>query len=181
MKSVQTPFFATREDILGVLRDLEGSRRVKYVEMLYGASDETRTFESAVAIDGFGIARDGDQVKEPNYLVVPSHVTVIARRFQLRDGTPRFSIDQKENPQSITVAPGGVFRDEAIIAGSVGTIWTTGESRELYDDVAKRLRKAFKKIRSYYVGPEAAKRFRAGLRLTASIRAPREYDLKDVA
>ena len=40
--------------------------------------------------------------------------------------------------------------------------------------------RGFQKVRLYWLGPEALRRFRAGQRLvTIGVRSPREYDLSE--
>jgi hypothetical protein len=66
----------------------------------------------------------------------------------------------------------------AVIAGSLGTVSDDSRSLELYRILAARIRRKFKKVGSYYLGPRAEEMWHAGARLTYSLKAPKEYDLQ---
>jgi hypothetical protein len=51
-------------------------------------------------------------------------------------------------------------------------------SKGLYTFVAKAFRKNFKKVREYFVGPEALDLMASGVRLAMDATSPPEFDLK---
>ena len=52
------------------------------------------------------------------------------------------------------------------------------DSEVLLKLFSKELRQRFSKVKSYFVGKEARRLFDEGIRLTASVNTPIEYDLK---
>lgn len=177
MRSLTTPFFATANDILSFLLPIESGLSMRYVRTGTCDSEAVTFFDTVADIPSLGVAEKGDQVLEPSFLVVSAATGVVVRRLALRDGSTRLTIDQLENPSSVVLSPGGVFRGEDLIAGSLGTGSFTDESRALYKEIVAHLRKRFAKVRSFYVGPEASQALKNGRRLTTCVRAPLELDL----
>ena len=94
-----------------------------------------------------------------------------------RSGGIKFEVNQQDNPETITLRTGGLFRD-CLIAGQVGTISIDPSSLALFRAFGKELRSQFTKIKSYYFGQEAAEWLDNGFRLTSGAKTPPLYDLK---
>jgi hypothetical protein len=124
-----------------------------------------------------GIAMHGDQVHESSYLVADVDTQVAIREVPQRKGGSLYAIDQKANPRTIALRPGGVFKTVAIIAGEISTCTDDPISREMVNLFAREIRRRFKRIKSFYVGPEAEQLFDAGYRLTIGVNTPKEIDL----
>ncbi len=92
----------------------------------------------------------------------------------------RFSVSQKLNPESITFLPGGAYKGEGVlVCGHIGSISQSPISLSLYRSFVKAVTKGFKKIGSYFVGPEAGRLMDRGSRMvTISIGSPIAYDLR---
>ena len=59
-----------------------------------------------------------------HYLVTDRRGKITPRAVPQRGGGTKFAIDQLANPQTISVQPGFVIRNEKLIAGHVGTAAT---------------------------------------------------------
>ena len=170
--------FATPSDLLDLLVDVESIRPVHYVEA--GLLDTHTPDErlSASEIQGLGRTRTPDTNLGHSYLmadiVVPFTVRPIPQR---REGT-RFAVDQQSNPDSVAVVPGGLFDEQTILAGRIGTCTDSAVSAALMRAIAAVIRNKWAEIKSYAVGPEAERILDAGGRLTANLRSPQEYDLQ---
>jgi hypothetical protein len=174
--STQTHFFATAADLLPVAGVAEASASVQYVVTgLFEASDYI-AHHSAALVPGFGIANADDMNLLPQYLVAPRSASIHVRTVPQQRGGTRYAIDQLANPESIIFAPGGVHRDLAVISGRVGSVHSDPVSAMLMKAFARGIKK-FRRVRSYYVGQEAESLWKAGYRLTSSVRSPPEYDL----
>ncbi len=177
MASPGIQFFATREDVKEVTEIVETQRPLTYV--LTGLFDEPLVdgVDSLLDIPELGIARAGDAVQCPAYLVgARSFVPAIRSVVQRRGGT-KYAIDQLENPQTIIIRPGGVFAASVMIAGTLSTVSKDPASLELYRLFLAAFRRRFESIKSYRVGRNAAHLLDTGSRLTANIRSPTLYDL----
>lgn len=178
MPSKRIDFFATRSDLEPLLTSVERKRPVKYVEAGLFDASTVAEWTSFTDIPQFGVATRGDTNQEPEFLVAPAQTVVQVRTVPQRRGGSKFAVDQEVNGDSIALRPGGRLGSVAVIAGRVGTVSDSAESRSLFDDVARELKQRFTKIRSYQVGAEAERLLDGGYRLTASIRSPPLYDLK---
>lgn len=88
-----------------------------------------------------------------------------------------YAVDQVDNPHAVTLRTGGKHTDQHLIAGQVGTVGSSEQSDDLFALIGRVIRKRFEKVKSYYVGPEAAVMLDEGIRLSATPKAPTTYDL----
>jgi len=93
-------------------------------------------------------------------------------------GTDRFIIDQLLNPDTITFTVGGLWNNEILLHGSVGTASQSKSSQMLMRVFHDALNKQFVKVRAFYVGPQALELLKNGKRLTISAQSPQQFDLK---
>jgi hypothetical protein len=79
-------------------------------------------YPSALAIPSFGISPKGQggTIDGHNYLVVPSGASIVVESVPQRRGGVRYVIDHRQNP-SVVFRPGGMFGNDCLIAGEVGT------------------------------------------------------------
>jgi len=178
MSKYSCEFFATRTDLLKVLDSIEAEQSIKYSE--YGMFDSAtgQNFNSARDIKDFGISIHGEQNHDLILLILPADVDVKIRDVPQRHSGIKYFVDQELNKKSIVVKVGGEHKGSAIIAGQIGTVSDDSDSISLFKLISKEVHKHFKKIKTYYVGENAEKALDDGLRLTASIRSPMDYDLK---
>ena len=172
-------FFATRNDHLPMLRQITTGRSLRFFPA--GVFDEQPTpFGSPERIPSLGVAESGDRNHTASFLVLPTTVPVQPRPIHLQAGGTRVAIDQLINPKSVAFRPGGEWDGgNVIIEGDLGTISDDPSSAELWSAFAKPIKKGWKRVKAYYVGPEALAVLRAGGRLTASVRSPELYDLAE--
>jgi hypothetical protein len=172
----QLSFFGVRADLEDLLRSIEANRPLQYVE--------TGTFEdadiSSIALlnsADLGRSFTGAASTDRSYLVTSSESPVEVRPVPQKSGDVRYAIDQMSNPQSIVLKPGGTYGDSCVIAGQVGTVSDHPESLDLQRLFEREIRKRFAKVKSYFVGREAADLLKKGWRLTANVKSPALYDL----
>ncbi len=88
-----------------------------------------------------------------------------------------YAVDQQDNPDSVVLKPGGLYGRDCLIAGQLSTMSASPVSIALFQRFARAIRSDFKKVRSYMVGPEALRLWKAGTRLTIAVSASRQFDL----
>jgi len=93
-------------------------------------------------------------------------------------GVDRFAIDQLDNPDTITFTPGGVWKEDILLHGGIGTASQSKTSEALMKRFRTIVKKAFVKVQAFYVGPQAFELLRRGKRLTISAQSPQEFDLR---
>ncbi len=170
--------FATRKDLTDVLVDVESAKSVHYVEAGMFDTPEPAQYGSCLEIPGLGAIRVAEANLAPIFLVADATLLFAIRPVPQRKGGIRYAMDQRMNPDSVALYPGGQFDDRTIVAGSIGTCTESAASAGLLATIAAAIWRKWSEIKSYVVGPEAAAILDAGGRLTANVRSPREYDLR---
>src|SRR5262249_28723861 len=89
-----------------------------------------------------------------------------------------FAVDQRSNPDTIVLQPGGRHGNEVILCGMIGTVSSSPISKQLYKDVMTAFRRMFRKQREFLVGHEASEVWNAGVRLTVGAMSPPQFDLR---
>ena len=91
-----------------------------------------------------------------------------------------FAVDLMLNGDSIVFSPGGRYSNDVMLYGMIGTLSPPPSvaSKNLYTFVAKAFRKDFKKVREYFIGPEALDLMASGVRLAMDATSPAEFDLR---
>jgi hypothetical protein len=169
--------FATAEDLVNVLHDVESEWSLKYVQVGLFERAEQTVFGSFSSLPDLGIALAGDSNFEPTFLVLPSEVPLRVRAVPQRRGGVKYAVDQLENPGTIIIRPGGRYGESVVIAGMVGSVHDDRETENLLNDFSQALKKHFTRVKSYLVGPGARKLLDSGARLTKNVNLPKEFDL----
>ena len=164
-------FFATRDELIDIFKDVS-----KKIDFKLFRIDDIHNNQ----IEDIGISIAGDQLLGKHYLLIPKNKEPKRRKVILRSGNGlTYHADQGNNPSSVLLMPGGVYKNyEAIISGEINTVSKDEWSQELYKILSKEFKKKFKRINVPYVSPIAVEKLEAGVRLTKSIDSPTLYDLQ---
>jgi hypothetical protein len=112
-----------------------------------------------------------------SYLAFSKGVKVVSRSVQQRSGGIKFAVDPLANPPTVVVRCGGRVGVDRLTAGDVSVATSDEEAEELFAIFSSVIRRQFKKIKSFYVGPEAARLLDEGVRLSPTSKSPPMYDL----
>jgi hypothetical protein len=170
-------FFATKRDLEAVIRAAESRRSLKYTAAGMFDTPEIPAFMSGLLLPSLGFAPSGDNNAEPFWLITDADTKVEVEIVPQRRGGTRYGVDPGLNPKSVVIWPGGVFDNSCLIAGQIGTGIINPASLDFLNLFGREFRQRFKRIRSFFVGPEAEQLLDAGYRLTTSVQSPRECDL----
>jgi hypothetical protein len=178
MAKNQIMFFATGDDLGSVLSNMEATAPLRYTVTGLFENEKPQTYDSYSELPGLGEAIHPDAIANPLYLLSFHHLQIQSRHVQQIKGGVRFAIDQRENPDTIVVAPGGRYGSVIILSGMLGTISQTAISQNLYTNAANIVRKSFFRHQEYFIGPAARELWNLGVRLTDSASSPIGFDLK---
>jgi hypothetical protein len=170
-------FYATRDDLIPWLASVERALPVDYVRMANSPVGTAQAYAMAADIPALGHASSPSAGTGERFLVVRKSHRVVVRRVAADDGRTRYCFDQLANPDSITFAPGGLYGTDVLLHGGVATASQSADSLALMKVFAKPLRASFRRIKAYWVGPEAEALLDGGARLTISAHAPTDFDL----
>jgi len=179
MNRNQILFYATAQDLSRVLSSLEAHKDLQYTPAGLFDSKELQTYLSYRDIPDLGRAFHRSAVANRRYLVSLKGAALRIRDVPQNSGGVLFAVDLGLNENSIAFSPGGRYRNDVLLYGMVGTVSPPSEaSKNLYTFVAKGFRENFKKVREYFVGPEALDLMANGVRLAMDATSPPEFDLK---
>jgi hypothetical protein len=88
-----------------------------------------------------------------------------------------FHPDQLIHPDTIMFWPGGMWTQDILLYGCVGTASDSDASKRLISRFRYAIKKHFANIKGVYVGPGALEALRAGKRLTLEAQTSREFEL----
>src|ERR1700756_2597172 len=119
----QISFFATKEDLLPVLIDIEERRPVKYAPVGTVPKSGPETWRTGTDLPHIGEATADQAINCDPFLVLDEAAGVRVRLITTIDGRKTYEVDQLFNPDTIMLFPGGEWRKgDAIIAGKFATI-----------------------------------------------------------
>jgi hypothetical protein len=170
-------FFATKNDLKMMLTAVEDRLPIEYVRMGQGRATDGDRYVTSVEIPNLGLATTDSAVTAGEFLVTPKGHPVEARPVLGNDGVTRYFFDQLANPGTVTFAPGGLWGDAILLHGRIATVTDHETSQALMSEFGKALRKSFRRIKAFWVGPEAERLLDAGKRLTISAQSSKEFDL----
>jgi hypothetical protein len=166
MKGKQIGFFATQSD-LGLLdASFEG------VSIQYMPTDVLDPQNLQIVFNLSNLA------PFKSYLVCEAGKKVTLRTIEQDDGRIRSVADQVQNPGTALLHLGGLLAADRLLPGSYGTLGSDAAANVLYEVVVKRVKKTFERVKTYFVGPEAANLLDKGARLMQTSKSPATFDLK---
>jgi hypothetical protein len=172
-------FFATKDDLLPGLQQIELKRTLKYVLAGKLERPERVTYDSLLDFPQLGTNLSGSHVIGPHFLVMDQNEEPVVETVPQQDGGVLYFLTQLKNATSIVFWPGGLYEEKNLICGHINTASDNKESLDLFRDFSRTITRDFKKIGSYFVGPKALVLMSQGVRMvTISIKSPREYDLR---
>lgn len=179
MRSKQTLFFAVLEDIQALIQEIETSVNVRYVKAGLFETKDIPIYSSLFSVPNPGVTLSGDWNRVDSYLVLKATAILKIRDVPQRSGQIKYAVDQMINPNSIELKVGGIYKEKenVLVAGRIATISEADDSNHLYELYARRIKRTFKKIGSFYVGRIAEEKLKEGWRLVTNEKSPREYDL----
>lgn len=176
----QIYFFGLKEDLLPMLALVESKGALKYVRTGNFLGDQVNdsvvTFGAGAELPNLGKAT-ADQWTGCDSFLVSDPTTPINLRALQAIGGDRVCLDQLENPDSIVFNPGGVWSDDVVLNGCIGTASESQVSQTLMKRFQAAIKKSFTKVKAFYVGPNALKLLESGIRLAGAVQSPRELDL----
>jgi hypothetical protein len=175
MRHIQ--FFAVKQDILRVLQAVESDGSLQYVRTGNRLSPDFEKFLCGADIPGLGIADQETGGVCKSFLVTKTTVPITVRELKGDSGIQRYLMDQLLNPDTVTLTPAGLWSEDILLQGVVGTASDSAVSQGLMKKFNSGFKKSFTKVQWSFVGSEALVLLKAGKRLTDAAQSPPEFDL----
>jgi hypothetical protein len=167
---VQKHFYATSRDLQEICAEVSRTLAVRYDRAGVFATADLHPIENPSGTD---LAATGSA---DSYLISLVDAGPQIRRIETTSGV-RFAVDELINPASATLQLGFKPSASVLTPGTVGCTAASGSGPKIVRCFEKALVARFKRVRAYWVGPEAVAMLNSGARLTPSAQSPREYDL----
>ncbi len=174
----QIQLYALKNDLLRVFEAAEAKRPLKYIRASRYPTQHCDCYSHGSEIPDLGTAFSDASVRANCFLVCEPDLRIKFDAVEESPTTVTFDVDQLLNPDTITIWPGGLWRDEMVIHGSLSTASDTRISRLLMGRFRTVIRKFFTNVRGVYVGEEALRLLKAGKRLTIGTHSARDFDLR---
>lgn len=171
-------FFATSDDLLNIVNDIEQLIEVQYIEAKAYDSKKIIQYSSLKEYESLGTNQSGEHQSE-SFLVLLKSDNLIVREVQQVGGGNKYFVDQNNNKDTVIFWPGGTYNEEYLICGHMGTLGDSNISKKIFNIFQKCIKKYCKnKVGKYYIS-EAVKKSCQDMRLiTININQPKEYDVK---
>jgi hypothetical protein len=179
MKTIH--FHALKDDLLLMLELVEQQGSLKYVRIGNFVKNELNegigVIENARQIPHLGQATAASSTASQSFLVSARNTQINLRNLRGTAGVERVCLDQLVNPDTVVMNPGGMWGEDVLLEGQIGTASSSPISQGLMKRFNAAIRKTYQKIRALYVGPRALVLLESGKRLTMSAQAAPEFDL----
>jgi hypothetical protein len=178
MGRFQFMFYATARDLTPVLSLLEAQKKLQYTAMRHVVTNKPQTYFSYADIPEFGRADDATAVMNPKYLVALQGTAVQVETIYPKTGGINFAVNQGLNKDTVGLRPGGMYGNDVLLYGTIGTVSESNASLHLYDFMVEPYLARFTEVHGFFLGPEALGLWKSGIRLTTSATGPGDSNLK---
>jgi hypothetical protein len=177
MKAEVTHFYATAADLRQILFLAERDGPLQYIRQGYYREADYEVLKSGLLIPGLGFTSDPIAVANASYIVMQPGEKVVLRKVVQLNGIV-YSVEQGAHPRCAGFMPGGWYKDNILLYGTISSTSDSKESRTIYHRFRKGVTELGSRVRYAYVGEEAMKMLLQGAHLTGSANAPEKFDLR---
>jgi hypothetical protein len=111
------------------------------------------------------------------YLLTAVNEELYIRTVNQKNGETKYAI-YPENNSSIVFRFGGLDDARTLLRGEIYTVGDSEFANSIFKQMVKVIKKQFQKINGIFIGNEAYNFLKSGLRLTANVKSPKEYDFR---
>jgi hypothetical protein len=171
-------FYTTRNDVRGVLAELDESHPVQLVPVKPYSDPLDIVAYRLDELPNLGVALFGSELQEDRLLVMQAGTTVGSMRTEHADKTVSYDVVSSANPDSVIIWPAGEFGNDCLIRGHFRPSSDSLIAISLYRELKRLLKQRGVLANKHYLGQQALQRLQEGARLTHSFRAASSYDFR---
>lgn len=178
-KGIRITFYAHRDDLTTLFEEFSKIGAFKYTPTYWDEGLPTPTVTSPSDIPDYGVLSSrNDSICSRAYLVIDESEVLKPKRYTLKAGGERLTVDNSTNPSSVRLCLGGDAGAHTLIASQIDTLGLTKRAQEMQAAFSRVVRKCGVKIGICYVLPGAMAKFKEGWRLTYGKGYAPSQDLK---
>lgn len=170
--------YGTRKDWIPGLSKIEDELQPCFSELGLYATRDLRSFPSLARLDDLGISRSGAHGGERSFFISPKGTLLRMTEVPQRKGGVLYKVVHEDNGVCVCFCPGGIFQEQCLVPGVIGTLSDSREASEFFLHVSSSLLAGFRQVKEYMVGPEAMQLLDSGFRLTYNHKRPLADDFK---
>jgi hypothetical protein len=173
-------FFATANDLRPGLIVAQEKLPTDFLLQEMRDDRDLTVYESLADAPDFGHSLRGDVADSAQYFLFRRGRVPKPRAVAQQRGGTKYVVDP--TPDCLILRCGGLHEATgALIAGELQLpLEPSRRAEEMFDVYSTELLRGFRKVRLYWVGPDALVGLNSGQRLaTIGVRSPREYDLSE--
>jgi len=178
MDAFDKEFFATGQDQLPNLLQVEAELKLEYVLMGMFKSRKLTVYSSAAKLPDLGVVEDGHYMQTPCYMVKPKEKRITVEKVPQNAGGVLYNIGLFKNMTPISFRPSGCFGRKVLIPGRVDSRVGNKTSLALARHFWRVLTKGYVRVGRYWIGPEAYRFLAKGGRLTPAVQCPPDMDVE---
>lgn len=171
-------FFALKQDLYSIIKSVQQTVGLQYI--MTGAYDslDIHVYNSLEEYSDLGIKKSGEHQSE-SFLVLEKNWNLNVREVKQIDGSIKYFVDQLQNENSVVLWPGGVYENQYLICGHVGTVKMSDTSKKIFGTFQKSIKKQCPNRTGRFWYSDKVKDMNGQIRLiTINVNQPKEYDLK---
>jgi len=166
MSGKQIHLYATYRELLALLEAVGACERISYAEAGLFENGSISVVSDSTKLEAF-----------KTYIAFFRTDSVLVRPVPQVRGTMKYAVDQLENPNTIAIHLGGEHSRMLLLASHIGTVSASKDSATLFRLHVHEVRKRFRRIKSFWVGPQAESLLDQKWRLASTAKSHPEYDL----
>lgn len=170
-------FFATRDDLTSLLLDVESRHRIHYAMAGMFTGPFVSTFITVTDALAVRTPVTDNMSTHSGFLLGSVGIPFSSRVVPQLQGPDKYAVDQLSNPDSVDLTASIEVDEHVLTAGRIGATTNSPEAIVLMQLIEKRIRKSWKRIKSYSVGIGAHTLLTTGGRLSPTRNSPRQFDL----
>lgn len=172
-------FYALADDLLPVFEFVESKHELHYYAR---NSSDAAIYLAGASLPTLRMPPPAESaISGHMYLVTLRDTKAVGRKITLDGSGIRYAFDQIDNPDSIEMLPGAWDPSGALLYGRIATISDSLPSKTLFNAFKRAINKRFRRVNSFWVGPNAEEKWKQGARLTIGLASPSTYDLLEPA
>lgn len=171
-------FFTLKQDLYNIIKSVEQTISLKYVMNGMYDSPDINIYSSLEEYNDLGIKKSGEHQSE-SFLVLEEKCNLNVRQVKQIDGSIKYFVDQLQNENSIVLWPGGIYENQYLICGHVGTIKMSDVSKKILGLFQKSIKRQCPNRSGRFWYSNEVRNMNNQFRLiTINVNQPKEYDLK---
>jgi hypothetical protein len=173
--------YSTPSDASKLLSGIQESQPLWYVKVASYEQRSCPVYTSYVQVPDLGMTSRPNRTSSDRYMIFDKETEVVFRVVKQTSAATLYIVDPWKNPPCLLFTCGGIYGDNCVISGLVGTASTDAAILRVFSLFSQSINRMYTRFSrpdlDSFVGPEALALLQAGWRFTDSVSSPPSLDL----